>query len=122
MSPSTTAGVHDPAFLSNLSQSLSLASEYSRAHSRHDGHQCEDGRFATTAAEYILFHHALGLQLRVDPDAIIFGLFSQQDPDGSWGVAPQQLGDVSVTVEAYLALKLLGVSVESQPMRTEIMP
>lgn len=33
-------------------------------------------------------------------------LFSDQKPDGSWGISPGDYpGDISKTVEAYLALK-----------------
>ncbi|KNG85063.1 prenyltransferase and squalene oxidase repeat protein [Aspergillus nomiae NRRL 13137] len=40
-------------------------------------------------------------------------LLSQQNADGSWGIAPNFPGDVSTSAEAYLAMRILGMSPDS---------
>lgn len=74
---------------------------------------------ATITAEYIMLYQALGLKksLDCDRDALCQWLLSDQNPDGSWGIAPDYPGDVSTTTEAYLALKILGVSTGSPEMQ-----
>ncbi|KAL3959264.1 hypothetical protein ACCO45_007426 [Purpureocillium lilacinum] len=62
-------------------------------------------------SEYICLRQALGLSLDGDRDAYRKYLLSEQNSDGSWSLAPGLPGDVSVTTEAYLALKILGMSV-----------
>jgi len=63
------------------------------------------------SSEYICLRQALGLSLDGDRDAYRKYLLSEQNSDGSWSLAPGLPGDVSVTTEAYLALKILGMSV-----------
>ncbi|ROW05867.1 hypothetical protein VPNG_08043 [Cytospora leucostoma] len=43
-------------------------------------------------------------------------ILSEQNPDGSWSLAPGAPGDVSVSSEAYLALKILGVPTKAIAM------
>ena len=50
-------------------------------------------------------------------DGIAEGLRRQQRADGSWGQYPGSGIDVSATVKAYLALKLMGDDTESEHMR-----
>ena len=60
---------------------------------------------------------ALSLDLSGDREALCRYFFADQKGDGSWGVAPGDYpGDVSTTVEAYLALKILGVPVHLEAM------
>ena len=71
----------------------------------------------TTTAEHIFFLQSLNLDLNVDREAYRRYLLSEQNPDGSWSIAPDYPGDVSTSAEAYLALKILGVSVTSPQMK-----
>ncbi|BDG02223.1 squalene--hopene cyclase [Anaeromyxobacter oryzae] len=64
---------------------------------------------ATITAEYVLLRQALGLDLGCRRDATIRYLCGRQKADGSWGIAWNLPGDVSTTVETYLALRLLGL-------------
>ncbi len=71
---------------------------------------------ATITAEYVLLYHALGLDLAPRREPIARYLFSRQREDGSWGIAFGVPGDVSTTVESYLALRLLGLEREDERM------
>lgn len=64
----------------------------------------------SVTAEYIFLRQALGLDLKAEAAAYCRYLLSQQNSDGSWGLAPEYPGDVSTSTEAYLALKILGTS------------
>jgi squalene-hopene/tetraprenyl-beta-curcumene cyclase len=64
---------------------------------------------ATITAEYVFLRQALGLELAERKDPTARYLFSRQKDDGSWGIAHNHPGDVSTTVETYLALLLLGL-------------
>jgi squalene-hopene/tetraprenyl-beta-curcumene cyclase len=71
----------------------------------------------TMTAEHVLLLRFLG----VDPALVRAGavrhiLGSQRD-DGSWGLYHDAPADLSTTIEAYAALKVLGVDPASPPMR-----
>jgi len=68
----------------------------------------------TITAEYVLLCQALGIELAPRREAIARYLFSRQKADGSWGVAANAPGDVSSSVESYLALRLLGLEREDE--------
>lgn len=90
---------------------LSLATRYAFDLINSDDHWCGEFRSnVTLTAEHVFFHQSLGLDLSVDGEAYRCYLFSQQNKDGSWSIAPDCPGCVSTTAEAYLALKILGVS------------
>ncbi|QRD81424.1 terpenoid cyclases/protein prenyltransferase alpha-alpha toroid [Aspergillus flavus] len=85
---------------------------------RSDGHWCgEMSSNVTITAEYIFLRQALGLDLKTDGAAYCRHILSQQNSDGSWGLAPEYPGDVSTTTEAYLALKMLGLSTDAPAMQ-----
>ncbi|KIW00289.1 squalene-hopene cyclase [Verruconis gallopava] len=83
-----------------------------------DGHWCAEIRAnVTVTAEHIFFYASLG---KPPPGGYApFQRFiqSQQNPDGSWGLAPSYPGDVSTSCEAYLALKMCGLSVACETMQ-----
>lgn len=95
--------------------SLQQASSYAEETVRPDGHWCGELKSnATITAEYVTLFQALDLlSNNPDKDAFAQHLFSEQSDDGSWGLAPGGPGDISTTVEAYFALKLLGHTMES---------
>ncbi|KAJ5116807.1 hypothetical protein N7456_001155 [Penicillium angulare] len=97
---------------------LKLATDNALASVNSDGHWCGELKSAVTnTAEYIFLRQAIGLDLKADGDAYSRWILSQQNKDGSWGLAPEIPGDVSVTTEAYLALKILGINPNSAVMR-----
>jgi squalene-hopene/tetraprenyl-beta-curcumene cyclase len=63
-------------------------------------------------------HEIVGTSLRLSNNRNLFRkwLLSQQSTDGSWALAPGESGDLSISVEGYLALKLLGVSLDDEAM------
>ncbi|KAE8141774.1 hypothetical protein BDV38DRAFT_295617 [Aspergillus pseudotamarii] len=101
-----------------VKQTLQRAIDYAYNMVHPDGHWCGEMRSnVTITAEYIFLRQALGLGLKVDGAAYCRHILSQQSCDGSWGLAPEFPGDVSTTTEAYLALKMLGVSVDVPAMQ-----
>jgi squalene-hopene/tetraprenyl-beta-curcumene cyclase len=83
-----------------------------------DGHWCAELESNTTVtAEYVFMRQALGLDLVTKRDGLVSYFFNQQKGDGSWGLATNHAGDVSTTGETYLALRILGVSVDDPRMK-----
>jgi squalene-hopene/tetraprenyl-beta-curcumene cyclase len=83
-----------------------------------DGHWCAELESNTTVtAEYVFMRQALGLELASKRDGLVRYFFNQQKTDGSWGLATNHVGDVSTTAETYLALRILGVSVDDPRMK-----
>lgn len=102
------------------SNALKLAINYAWEDVHDDGHWYGELKTnATITAEYVMLYQALGLEksLKRDREALCQWLLSDQNPDGSWGIAPGYPGDVSTTTEAYLALKILGISTKSPEMQ-----
>ncbi|KAL9108424.1 MAG: hypothetical protein Q9227_006758 [Pyrenula ochraceoflavens] len=95
-------------------QALKLAGEHSFDTQKPNGHWCSELRMnATFTAEYVFLHQALDLDFGGDKDTIKQWLLSQQQEDGTWNIAPGSPGDLSTTIEAYLALKILGVQLDN---------
>jgi squalene-hopene/tetraprenyl-beta-curcumene cyclase len=67
---------------------------------------------ATMAAEHVMLEHVLGIVDRRRMRKLARYLLGLQSADGSWPVYFGGPGDVSVTTEAYFALKLAGISPE----------
>jgi squalene-hopene/tetraprenyl-beta-curcumene cyclase len=68
-------------------------------------------------AQQIFFYQSLGTPIP-DADAYRQYLQSQQQADGSWTIAPEYPGDISISAEVYLALKILGVDSDDPVMRS----
>lgn len=68
----------------------------------------------TMEAEYVLLAHCLGKRDRRREQQIVRHLFHLQREDGTWAIFTDGPSDLSATVEAYVALKLMGVS-EADP-------
>ncbi|KAK8103359.1 squalene cyclase [Apiospora kogelbergensis] len=102
---------------SRAKKALGQAVQFSFDHQREDGHWvAEVSSDATFTSQYVMFKYAVGLDLKSDGYAIKLWLLRDQKEDGSWGLAPELPGNVSTTTEAYLALKILGVSSEEKAM------
>jgi len=94
------------------------ARDFAYAIRRPDGHWCAELESNTTVtAEYVFMRQALGLDLTKKREALIRYFFVHQKHDGSWGLATNYAGDVSTTAETYLALRILGVSVDDPRMK-----
>ena len=113
--PSDTNG---EALLSRVTHCLSRATRYAFDLINEENHWWgELLSNVTLTAEHVFFYQSLGIDLKVDGEAYRRYLFSQQNTDGSWSIAPDHPGCVSTTAEAYLALKILGVSESIPEMR-----
>ena len=62
----------------------------------------------TMTAEQILLYRFLGLELAPIRDAAIRHMLGCQRADGSWALYYDGPADLSTTIEAYVALKVLG--------------
>jgi len=70
----------------------------------------------TMAAEHLLLEHFLGIGEANRWSQLCRYLLQHQSADGSWPVYQGGPGDVSVTTEAYFALKLAGIDPERPEM------
>jgi squalene-hopene/tetraprenyl-beta-curcumene cyclase len=64
---------------------------------------------ATMIAEHLSLHHFLGLRDAETDRLLANELLARQRADGTWSIWFEGPADLSVTVEAYTALKLAGV-------------
>lgn len=62
----------------------------------------------STETQHIFILSALGMAI-TDPEPWVVHMVNEQKPDGSWGIATELEGNISLSVEAYFALKLLGL-------------
>jgi squalene-hopene/tetraprenyl-beta-curcumene cyclase len=101
-----------------LDECLDRAVEHMRALQHADGYWWgELEANATMASEHLLLEKFLGIGEPERWAKISCYLLGLQKPDGSWPVYHSGPGDVSVTTEAYFALKLAGADAESPEMR-----
>jgi len=70
----------------------------------------------TITAEHVFLRHILGRSDSRELAAAAAYLLEQQRPDGTWGNWYESPPELSTTIEAYLALKLAGVSPETPEM------
>jgi squalene-hopene/tetraprenyl-beta-curcumene cyclase len=100
--------------LDPLAEAARAAADAARDHlfriQRRDHWCAELESNATITAEYVMLCQALGVDLATRREPIARYLSSRQKADGSWGIAWNLPGDVSTSVETYLALRLLGVA------------
>jgi len=70
----------------------------------------------TITAEHLFLLHILGLRTQEMAEKIARYILSEQRPEGFWANWYGGPGELSTTVEAYVALKLAGVDPDSPPM------
>lgn len=94
------------------------ATDWIMARQHADGHWCAELESnATITAEYVFMCQALGIRLDARSEKILRYFRGNQKDDGSWGIAWNHPGDVSTTVEVYLAHRLLGVAIDEPLMK-----
>ena len=71
----------------------------------------------TMTAEHVLLLRFLGLPHDRIRDGAIAHFLRHQREDGSWALYYDGPADLSTTIETYVALKVLGFSADSEPMR-----
>ena len=94
---------------SDLDDAIANAERALLMHQRHDGHYVfELEADATIPAEYVMLGHYLGdIDTALEPKIAVY-LRRIQNDDGGWPLYYRGASDVSATVKAYLALKLIG--------------
>src|ERR1700736_2196828 len=70
----------------------------------------------TMTAEYVLLMRFLGASIDNIRDGAIRHILRYQREDGSWALYHEAAADLRTTIEAYAALKVLGVDPASAPM------
>ncbi len=71
----------------------------------------------TMTAEHVLLCRFLGLPIDDLRSGAIAHILRNQREDGSWALYYDGPADLSTTIEAYVALKVLGVDASGEPMR-----
>lgn len=71
---------------------------------------------ASITAEYIMLYRYLGMIDKQKEKRAVDYILSCQLPDGSWNIYYNGPGDISVTIECYVALKLSGFSTDQPNM------
>ncbi len=115
MARTSSSSIRTQAERENLqwraNEAIGRATEFLMACQREDHHWCAELESnATITAEYVFLRQLLGLGFGSRTDRIARYLMKQQNHNGSWGIARHWDGDVSTSVEVYLALRILGVS------------
>ncbi|KAJ0160609.1 Squalene--hopene cyclase, partial [Colletotrichum tanaceti] len=109
-----------PSLLELAKECLKPAADYAYSLQKADGHWYTELRSNISfTAQYVCLREIVGTSLGPSQDGNHFRkwLLAQQTGDGSWTLAPGEPGDLSISVEGYFALKLLGVPVDDEPMR-----
>lgn len=99
--------------LLHIDQALDRAAGLLQSHQTPDGfwwYTLEANE--TIGAEYIFLEHCLGVGQTERWARIARRILAQQRPDGSWALAHGIDGDLSTTVECYVALRMAGVARE----------
>lgn len=114
---STTPHHEVPRPLSSHEQSLERAREWLLGQQRDDGHWVgELEGDSILESEYVLLMAYLGREGEPACVKACRCLLDQQLPDGGWSNYPGGPIDLSATVKAYFALKLVGVPIDDPPM------
>ena len=104
---------HFPQLLQGAQNAIHLATQYAQHKVQPDGHWCGPIPSNTTVtAEWIFFLHLHRLPINDDDRAgYTLHFLSTQETDGSWAIAPEYPyeGNLSCTIEAYFALKMLSL-------------
>ena len=112
----TKLDVESPKLLISAQKTVKHAIDYAWGICKPDRHWIGELKSnAAITAQQIFFYQSLGDSIP-ESDAYRRYLLSQQQPDGSWAIAPGYPGDVSTSTEVYLALKILGVSGQDKAM------
>ena len=70
----------------------------------------------TITSEYVMLARLLGISIPDKRSNIVKYLLKRQNENGSWGLYYGDGGELSTSIEAYFALKLLGENPESAPL------
>jgi squalene-hopene/tetraprenyl-beta-curcumene cyclase len=101
------------AGVQGLEQAITQAQNYLLSIQKPDGHWvAELESNVTITAEIVLLHQVWGIDYKLPLQKVEAYLRSQQRSHGGWELFYGDGGEVSTSVEAYMALRLLGVSAD----------
>ncbi|HLJ69302.1 MAG TPA: squalene--hopene cyclase [Chloroflexota bacterium] len=100
-----------------MAEALDRAVEWLLAHQNPEGWWCAEMETnVTMTAEHVLLLRFLGLPIDAIREDTIRYLLGKQRADGSWSLYYEAPADLSTTIEAYVALKVLGLDPGAQEM------
>ncbi|HEY3991697.1 MAG TPA: squalene--hopene cyclase [Ktedonobacteraceae bacterium] len=106
------------AVLPHLEKALQQAVQWLLQHQDRAGWWCgELETNVTMTAEHVLLLHFLDLDLEQIRDGAVRYILNNQRDDGSWALYFDGPADLSTTIEAYVALKVLGVDPQDEAMQ-----
>lgn len=102
-----------PAGLQPFAEGIARAQENLLKGQREDGHWVFPLEAdATITAEYVIYRRLMRLPIDERDRQAAAGLLATQQPDGGWARYAGAPSQVSLAIEAYFALKLVGTSVD----------
>jgi len=104
--------------ITSLDEAIERATDWLLEHQYPEGYwwgELESN--VTITAEHLFLMHILGLRTQELSEEIARYILSEQREDGSWANWYGGPGELSTTVEAYVALKLAGVDPDSPEMK-----
>lgn len=116
--PKEASITRHPSHVTEVSQAIERALDWLLRHQYPEGYwwgELESN--VTITAEHLFFTHILGIGSQELWEKIARYILSEQRPEGFWANWYGGPGDLSTTVEAYLALKMAGVDPNSPPMQ-----
>ncbi len=117
-SPITDHCIRSASPVTNLDQAIEKATEWLLAHQAPAGYwwgELESN--VTITAEQLFLTHILGLGSQGLWEAMAREILAEQRKEGFWANWYGGPGDLSTTIEAYMALKMAGVDPESPEMK-----
>lgn len=110
--------VRTPGLADRLGPAIEKTRTYFTRNQHPDGYWWFDLESNTTiTAEYLMLLHFIGMADKERDMKIASHLLKEQRADGTWAIHKGGKGDMSTTVESYLALKLAGFPADDPRLR-----
>jgi squalene-hopene/tetraprenyl-beta-curcumene cyclase len=113
-----------PSALEPMDLIATVSAAARRTHSYYINEQHEDGYWwyelesnVSITSEYLMLLYFLGIRDQEKYRKIAHHILKNQRPDGTWALYWGGQGDLSITVEAYFALKLAGLPADDPRLR-----
>ncbi len=105
------------SWIRRIERAIERSSDYFRRVQYPEGYWWEELESNTTiTSQYVMLLRLLGISDAAKEASIVKYLLKHQNENGSWGLYYGDGGEISTTIEAYFALKLLGQDPQSGPM------
>jgi squalene-hopene/tetraprenyl-beta-curcumene cyclase len=105
--------------IERLDQTISIVRDYLLScQDQEEGYWVGELRCdVSVTADYILLRHAFGKIPKVKIDKAIAWILHNQLDDGGWGIYPGGESEINVSVKAYFALRICGISPKEDLMK-----